>query len=70
MINSSCIGCQIQDGSFKINGGFIHETENFNVVQDYLIPIPSLWFFNQKNIWQVLNNFQKMNRLSLLDFYL
>ena len=47
-MNKKCKGCQIQDGSFKVNGGFIHESKHFNVIQDYLIPIPSFMVIQSK----------------------
>ncbi|MDA3884635.1 MAG: diadenosine tetraphosphate hydrolase [Candidatus Delongbacteria bacterium] len=45
---NKCIGCQVQDGSFKINGGFIHESKNFNVIQDWKIPIPGFMVIQSK----------------------
>ena len=47
-MSKKCIGCQIQDGTFKVNGGFIHKTQNFNVVQDYLIPIPGFMIIQSR----------------------
>lgn len=47
-MTKECIGCQIQDGSFDVNGEFIYECKNFNIVQDPLIPIPGFMIIASK----------------------
>jgi diadenosine tetraphosphate (Ap4A) HIT family hydrolase len=47
-MTDKCIGCRLQEGSFEVNGGFIHESENFNVIQDWIVPIPGFMVIQSK----------------------
>lgn len=67
-MNKKCIGCQIQDGSFKVNGGFIHETENFNVIQDYLIPIPGFMVLQSKRHITSIEEFNEDEQIEFTYF--
>ncbi|MDA3839268.1 MAG: HIT family hydrolase [Candidatus Delongbacteria bacterium] len=52
-----CDGCQIQDGSLKVNGGFIYESKHFNVVQDFMIPIPGFMIIASKRHMRSVDEF-------------
>jgi diadenosine tetraphosphate (Ap4A) HIT family hydrolase len=38
-----CMGCAISNGSMKVPGGFVQQTEYFAVHQDPLIPLPGFF---------------------------
>jgi diadenosine tetraphosphate (Ap4A) HIT family hydrolase len=46
--NPTCIGCAIQNGDYKVPGGFLYSGRHFNIVQDPWIPIPGFLVVNSK----------------------
>ena len=48
--NIKCIGCALQKGEIECVGETVAETKNFDVQQDYEIPIPGFMILASKNI--------------------
>ena len=45
---SNCFGCSIQNGDYKVPGGFLYSGRHFNIVQDPCVPIPGFLVVNSK----------------------
>ena len=45
---SNCFGCSIQNGDYKVPGGFLYNGRYFNIVQDPCVPIPGFLVVNAK----------------------
>jgi diadenosine tetraphosphate (Ap4A) HIT family hydrolase len=63
-----CFGCAIQGGSFKVSGGFIHECQGFNAVQDPLVPIPGFMVINAKRHISSIGQFTRAERIEFTEF--
>lgn len=63
-----CIGCRVQDGSFEVNGGFIHESKNFNVIQDWIIPIPGFMVIQSKRHIKSVAEFTEKEHMEFSTF--
>ncbi|MDP2807108.1 MAG: HIT family hydrolase [bacterium] len=44
----NCLGCSIQNGNFKVSGGFLFSGKYFNVIQYPCVPIPGFLVVNAK----------------------
>ena len=63
-----CIGCAIQRGEIKSVGGKVAETKNFEVYQDYEIPIKGFMILSSKKHVEGIVNFNEKERKELIDF--
>ena len=62
-----CIGCALQSGKAKGLGGVIFETKNFNVSQDYEIPIPCFLVIASKRHIVGFAEFTEEEKLEFID---
>ena len=46
--DSNCFGCSIQNGDYKVPGGFLYNGRYFNIIQDPCVPIPGFLVVNAK----------------------
>ena len=63
-----CIGCAIQRREIESVGGNVAETKNFNVQQDYEIPIPGFMILASKKHLKGIEDFSEKERKEFIDF--
>ena len=63
-----CIGCAIQNGEVESVGGKIAVTENFEVHQDYEIPIDGFMILSSKRHVEGISDFNEKERYELINF--
>ncbi|HYD03622.1 MAG TPA: hypothetical protein VEC16_04960 [Alphaproteobacteria bacterium] len=66
--NIKCIGCDLQAGKIKRVGEKVGETKNFDVQQDYEIPIPGFMILATKKHLKGIENFSKSEREEYIEF--
>jgi diadenosine tetraphosphate (Ap4A) HIT family hydrolase len=63
-----CIGCALQRGEIEHVGEKVGETENFEVGQDYEIPIPGFMILASKKHLKGIGDFNDSERSEYIDF--
>ena len=63
-----CIGCAMQRGEIESVGGEVAETENFEVHQDYEIPIEGFMILSSKRHVEGIEGFSEEERKELVEF--
>lgn len=63
-----CIGCALQNGEIECVGEKIAETENFDVQQDYEIPIPGFMILASKKHLKGIEDFSEGERKEFIEF--
>lgn len=64
----NCIGCALQNGEIKCVGETVAETKNFDVQQDYEIPIPGFMILASKKHLKGIEDFNEAERKEYIDF--
>ncbi len=63
-----CIGCALQRGEIKCLGEKVGETKNFDVQQDYEIPIPGFMILASKKHLKGIEDFSERERKEYVEF--
>ena len=66
--NIDCIGCALQNGEIKCVGEKVSETKNFDVQQDYEVPIPGFMILASKKHLKGIEDFNKKTRTEYIEF--
>jgi len=64
----NCIGCALQKGEIECVGETVAETNNFDVQQDYEIPIPGFMILASKKHLKGIEDFNESERKEYIDF--
>lgn len=64
----NCIGCALQQGKIKSIGEKAGETKNFEVRQDYEIPIPGFMILSSKKHLKGIEDFNVEQRKEYIEF--
>lgn len=66
-IDVDCIGCALQKGKLKRFGGIITETDNFDVQQDYEVPIVGFFVIASKRHLVGFHEFNEKEKKEFMD---